>query len=87
MQRVRMFCVKIVRHCSCTTSRYVLVTITLSFLFSIEYAMQMEIPAMSGDDNELELSYSVASADDMGYDHGNDPDDQNGIRVDNAILG
>jgi hypothetical protein len=62
-------------------------TITFSFLCSIDYAMQMEIPALSGDDNELELSCNVPSADDMGYDDGNDPDHQNGIRVDNAVLG
>lgn len=62
-----------------------------SFPFrSADYAMQMELPALGGDENELELSAYVPSADDMGYDDdddGNDPDHQNGIRVDNAVLG
>jgi hypothetical protein len=54
---------------------------------SPDYAMQMELPALGDDENELELSCVVPSAVDMGSDDGNDPDHQNGIRVDNAVLG
>jgi hypothetical protein len=57
------------------------------FFVGLDYAMQMEIPSLSCDENELELSCNVPSADDMGYDDGNDPDHQNGIRVNNAVLG
>ena len=49
--------------------------------------MQMELPALGDEDNELELSCVVPSADDMGYDDGNDPDHPNGMRIDGAVLG
>lgn len=58
------------------------------YISFVDYAMQMEVPALSGDDNELELSCNIPSADDIGYDDdGNDPDHQNGVQVDNAVLG
>jgi hypothetical protein len=57
------------------------------FCLAIDYAMQMEVPSLGGDDNELELSCVVPSAEDMAYDDGNDPDHHNGIQVDNAVLG
>ena len=50
-----------------------------------DYAMQMELPAFGEDDeNELELSCVVPSADDI--DDGNDPDHPNGMKVNGAVL-
>jgi hypothetical protein len=51
-----------------------------------DYAMQMELPALGGEENELELSCVVPSADDMAYDDGNDPDHVNGIGVNRGIA-
>jgi hypothetical protein len=73
---------------NCTTPPCILSVISTHPLFVVlDYAMQMEIPSLSGDDNELELSCNMPSAEDMGYDEGNDPDHPNGIRVNNAVLG
>lgn len=53
---------------------------------SKDYAMQMEVPSLGNDDNELELSCVVPSADDMDYDDGNDPDHPNGLRINGAVA-
>lgn len=53
---------------------------------SKDYATQMEVPSLGDDDNELELSCVVPSADDMDYDDGNDPDHPNGLRIDGAVA-
>jgi hypothetical protein len=53
---------------------------------SKDYAMQMEVPSLGNDDNELELSCVVPSADDADYDNGNDPDHPNGLRINGAVL-
>jgi Lung seven transmembrane receptor len=62
---------------------------------SKDYAMQMEVPTLGGDDNELELSCVVPSADDVDYDNkdgtdysgnGNDPDHPNGLRINGAVA-
>jgi len=64
---------------------YTLIMTGVAFLWrpnanAKDYAMQMEIPTMGGDDeNDLELSCVVPSAGDM--DDGNDPDHPNGIRA------
>jgi len=43
-----------------------------------DYAMQMEVPAIGDDENELELSCVVPSAEDM--------DDDNGFKIDDAVA-
>ncbi len=53
---------------------------------SKDYAMQMEVPSLGSDDNELELSCVVPSADDMDYDNGNDPDHPNGLMINGAVV-
>ena len=43
-----------------------------------DYAMQMELPGLGEDENELELSCVVPSAEDM--------DDENGFKIDDAVA-
>jgi len=73
-------------------ANYLFVLVGVSILWrpnsnAKDYAMQMELPAAGDDENELELSCVVPSADDMAFDDGNDPDHPNGVRVDGAVLG
>jgi hypothetical protein len=53
-----------------------------------DYAMQLELPALGGydedEENELELSCVVPSAGDM--DDGNDPDHPDGLPVDDGVV-